>query len=122
MEDTVTLISEPTEIVECIDLGGTEIIQTFDERIEVVEISEQGPCGPSAAASLIVGETPAGNVDGVNATFTTALPFVPESVEIFVNGLKQKLIDEFNTVGSQTVSLAVSPGIGETILINYVRE
>jgi hypothetical protein len=70
---------------------------------------------------MIWGETPSGSVDGSNATFTSSYPFVPETVSVTVNGLWQKRVENFNTTGDQTVTLATSPGVGEKILINYLK-
>ncbi|MCC6328987.1 MAG: hypothetical protein IT174_10755 [Acidobacteria bacterium] len=98
-------VTEPASVV--ITVSGTQ--------------GPQGPPGPSGLAAQVVGETPAGAVDGSNATFTTAFAFIPESVDVTVNGLRQKRIDDFNTSGASTILLAVSPGPGEKVLINYLR-
>lgn len=89
----------------------------------VVNIAQglTGPPGASSVTAQVVGETPGGAVNGVNATFTTAFAFVPESVAVFMNGMMQKKIDEFNTSGSNTILLTFSPATGETILVNYLR-
>lgn len=86
---------------------------------------KQGPPGPpgpaGGAASFVFGETPSGTVNGSNATFTTAFSFVPETVEVFVNGLKQKRVTHFNTSGSNTILFSDSPQSGDLILVNYLR-
>ncbi len=70
---------------------------------------------------VVVGETPSGAVNGSNATFTSLSPFVPESVEVMINGLYQKRVRDFNTSGVQTIILSSSPNAGELILINYTK-
>lgn len=69
----------------------------------------------------ILNEIPTGVLNGMNATFTTQHDFVPGSVEVFVNGLKQKLINDFNTTGVRTILLAQSPNSNENILVNYIK-
>lgn len=80
-----------------------------------------GPAGPSGLAAQITGEVPSGSIDGSNATFQTEFEFVPESVDVTVNGLRQKRVDDFNTSGTQTITLVVSPEIGTNLLVNYLR-
>jgi hypothetical protein len=93
--------------------------------VTVIEAGQQGPPGPpgpsGGAASLVVGETPAGAVNGSNATFTSAYAFIPESVEVMVNGLTQRRVTDFNTSGNQTITLSDSPQAGDSIRINYTR-
>lgn len=101
-----------------------ELVVEIQEVIYVVTEGIQGPTGPAGASSVtaaVVGETPGGAVNGVNASFTTAFAFVPESVAVFINGVFQKKVDEFTTTGSNTILLTFSPATGERILVNYQR-
>ena len=72
-------------------------------------------------ANQVFGEVPSGAVNGSNATFTTAYNFVAGSVQVFVNGLLQKIITDYNTSGTTTILLAVSPTVNENILVNYLK-
>lgn len=67
----------------------------------------------------IVGEVPTGAIDGQNATFTSANPFVPESLEVFVNGCKQSIVDDYQAIAPNQITLTFSPSVGEKISINY---
>lgn len=69
----------------------------------------------------VVGETPAGLVNGSNATYTTAFNFDPASVEVYVNGIRQKLVTHFNTSGLSTIILGDSPQTGDLLQVNYER-
>jgi hypothetical protein len=94
------------------------------QQVSIMLIGTQGPPGPAGASALaasVVGETPIGAVNGVNASFQTAFDFIPESVAVVVNGLQLKKVDEFNTSGTRNISLSVSPNAGEIILVNYLR-
>lgn len=74
------------------------------------------------AFDLVSNEVPAGDVDGSNATFTSNFSFIPESVEVYVNGLKQKPITHYQTSGNQTIVLNESPLMGDQLLINYLKQ
>lgn len=99
--------------------GVTEIIQTIPS-LEIIETGQQGSPGtPGNVGLTSIDETPAGAVDGVNATFTTAFDFVPESVQVFLNGIAQAKPLDYNTSGNDTILFAVSPLTGETVRVNY---
>lgn len=105
--------------VVVIDSGDSVIVRR--DRIEVVSIGIQGPPGQPGNGVQVFGETPAGSVNGSNATFTTAFNFVPESVAVSVNGLRQKRVDDYNTSGANTILMSVSPEAGTSILVDYLR-
>lgn len=73
----------------------------------------------TAGASFVFGETPSGAVNGSNATFTTAQNFVPESVQVFINGVSQTNGVDYTTSGTTTITLTVSPVSGDYIRVNY---
>lgn len=73
------------------------------------------------AADTVFGEVPSGAINGTNATFTTEFDFVPETVQVILNGMIQKRVQDYNTSGTQTITLNVSPTSGETLTINYQR-
>lgn len=90
-------------------------------QLKISTAGERGIPGPPAEAIVhITGETPTGLVNGSNATFTTEFEFVPESVQVYVNGVRQKIVPDYQTVGEQTIILAQSPLTGEHILVDYI--
>lgn len=108
------------------DVYSQTINANFGDRNAITGVVVPVPSNPppvsiSFADLLVSNETPAGLIDGSNATFTTAFHFIPESVEVMVNGLYQKRIRDFNTTGNHTIILAISPGAGETLLVNYIK-
>jgi len=74
-----------------------------------------------AGADEVTGEIPAGLINGSNATFTASFSFVPESVKVYINGMRQKLIDDYNTSGNTTILMAVSPETITNFLIDYQK-
>jgi hypothetical protein len=75
----------------------------------------------SVIDKFVFGEIPSGLINGSNATFTAANQFVPESLVVKVNGITQKLVDDYTVSGGLTISLLVSPVVGDKILINYIK-
>ena len=71
--------------------------------------------------SAIWGETPNGVINGSNAIYTTVNNFVPGSIELFVNGLRQRLITDFNTFGTTILILNDSPTSGDSLRVNYIK-
>jgi hypothetical protein len=84
-------------------------------------IKVTGKIIPGPSKDFIENEVPSGLVNGSNATFTSQYNFVPESVEVFINGLKQKPIIHYTTSGTTTIILSDSPQTGDQILINYQK-
>jgi len=70
---------------------------------------------------FVKNEVPSGIIDGVNATYIAAIAFLPETVEVFLNGLKLKVITDYNTSGNDTIQLVFSPLTGEILTINYIK-
>ena len=98
-----------------------EAIVQIRKVIEVVTEGIQGPRGILDPLMYVIGDVPADVINGSNATFTTTYNFIPESVAVFINGILQKRIQDFNTTGMLTVMLAVSPQVGDIVLVNYLR-
>ena len=69
----------------------------------------------------VINEAVTGTINGSNATFTTAFDFIPESIEIKVNGIMQKLSDDYTTSGAHTIQFVSSPVSGDKILISYTK-
>ena len=71
--------------------------------------------------NLIYNEVPIGLINGVNSIFTSVNNFIPEKIEIYLNGFLQKIINDYQTIGTNTIQLNFSPNVGETLLINYIK-
>ena len=96
-------------------------IASPDGSIRVIGSAGPSPGPGPGVGALVVGETPSGLVNNSNATYTTAFAFVPESVELFINGLRHKRILDFTTSGTTTVMLTDSPLTGDLLQLNYER-
>ena len=69
----------------------------------------------------VVNEIPSGLINGINNIFITLNAFISESLEVFVNGVKQKIIDDYNVSG-QNIILTHSLNVNENIVINYTKQ
>ena len=108
-------------------------------RITIAQLGQRGFTGISAydiavnngfigtEAQWLLGfypttnEIPIGLFDGVNATFTSLNGFVPETLTVFLNGILQKIIFDYNTIGDSTIVLNHSPSVNENLTINYFK-
>ena len=72
-------------------------------------------------SKIVIGEVPSGDIDGINNTFTSSMPFIVSSLEVFVNGIREKVLDDYNTIGNNTIFFNFSPEAGEHMVINYIK-
>jgi len=105
---------------EAVNIGiqpstGDVDITTIPQYITV----QVGATVTTSSGSFVIGETPSGAVNGSNATFTTSQNFVPESVQVFINGVSQTNAVDYTTSGTTTITLNVSPVSGDYIRVNY---
>jgi hypothetical protein len=76
----------------------------------------------SGLASLDMNESPIGLIDGSNATYASSSPFLVSSLEVYVNGILQRRVIDYNTTGNSTILFTDSPQIGDTITISYTQQ
>lgn len=69
----------------------------------------------------VVGETPTGVINGSNAKFESLYNFDPLSIEVILNGQILSKLEDYNTAGTRTINLFVSPNAGEILRINYTK-
>ena len=79
-----------------------------------------GPCGGSQP-SFVDGDSPAGIVDGSNTSFTlSAVPVPASSLAVYVNGMLQKLVQDYTLTGSTLQFVpAAAPQPADTLLASY---
>ena len=70
---------------------------------------------------FINGEEPNGIINGVNAIFTSRKLFIPETVEVYINGLRQMITKDYITTGYNTIILFNSLELTDQISINYIK-
>jgi hypothetical protein len=89
--------------------------------LEVGNGVNQGPPGPSGALQMIFGETPSGTIDGVNTNYTSAYPYSPNTIAVFLNGLRLRRTNDYTETGSQSFRFVNSPLPGDSLSIDYLQ-
>lgn len=114
--DNVSINTYPQAVTLNInDLTGEITVFTRPQNV-VIEFNGALTTG---SGSFIIGETPAGTINGSNATFTTAQNFDPASVSVFLNGVNIINGVDYITTGQNTILLNVSPVNGDYLRVNY---
>lgn len=70
------------------------------------------------SANTVENEIPIGLIDGQNSIFKPKRNFIPESLEVFSNGLKQVLVEDY-IISNDSIILNFSPNLNEELTINY---
>lgn len=121
MDTTIINIIQPDESV---NINVEDSLSAV--LVNVSQVGQVGPQGPPGASgslgNFLFGEILVGVVNGSNATFTTPFNFVPGKIEVFINGLLQKLITHYQTIGVNTIIFNDSPQTGDTILSNFIKQ
>lgn len=78
------------------------------------------PITPGLLAVNFIKETPAGDVDGVNVTFTLANSPVTGTVDLYTNGLLE-LAGTHYTISGLTITYTVAPEVGDIVRANYIK-
>jgi hypothetical protein len=79
-----------------------------------------GPGGSTAAVNtLVIGEIPTGLVNGTNLVYTISQTPLNGSVEVFLNGLRQTVTNDY-TISGVTITMILAPVSPDTIITNYV--
>jgi hypothetical protein len=77
--------------------------------------------GGGGTVSEIWGETPGGTIDGSNKNFTTANPYRANLSAVFLNGLRQRRVADYNETGTQSFSFVNAPLPGDSLSIDYIQ-
>jgi hypothetical protein len=76
--------------------------------------------GPSRSTE-VYGEVPAGPVNGVNATFLTAFAFRTNSERLYLNGVRQKRVNDYTVIPPTTLVFVLAPRANDHVLVDYLR-
>lgn len=77
--------------------------------------------GTLSSGDFVFREVPSGAIDGANATYTTAFSFIPETLEVYYNGVLQKPVNDYIASGGNTITFTFSPESPDTIMVNYIK-
>lgn len=63
----------------------------------------------SGSGTPVRNETFTGTVDGTNTVFTTASNFIAGSTQVYHNGMRQQLGDDYTETGPNEITFSVAP-------------
>jgi hypothetical protein len=79
---------------------------------------------PSTGSSTphgVWGETPSGTIDGSNKNYTSAQPYSPTTLAVFLNGLRMRRSGDYTETGSNSFSFVTAPLPGDSLSIDYMQ-
>jgi hypothetical protein len=79
-----------------------------------------GPSGTVVPSGYVIGEAAGGAIDGVNKVFSSANAFLASSLAVYLNGLRQRRVDDYNEIGATQFQFLLAPHVGDTISIDYL--
>ena len=101
------------KILQCSEfIIGDEVIITYISQQPINYKSD----------NFIVNEVLSGLINGMNNSFTTEFDFVPESLEVLINGVTQEKIVDYINVGARTILFTQSIELGDKLLVNYLKK
>jgi hypothetical protein len=77
-----------------------------------------GGGGGGGGGTSISGEVPSGPIDGVNTTFILGHTPLPNTLKVFLNGLRQKQTLDFLFSGA-TITFVTAPQNSDLLLCDY---
>ena len=114
--DNISINTYPQAVTLSInDLTGEISVLTKPQNVVI----EFNGALTTSSGSFVIGETPAGTINGSNATFTTVQNFDPASIAVLLNGVTLVNGIDYYTTGQTTIILNISPVIGDNLRVNY---
>jgi hypothetical protein len=69
----------------------------------------------------IWGEIPVGSINGTNVTYTTANPYSPGLLAVYLNGLRMRRANDYVETGNQSFQFLNAPLPGDSLSIDYIQ-
>jgi hypothetical protein len=84
-----------------------------------------GPPGPPGGTlvegtTFVMGELIASGIDGVNKIFSAVNAFAADSLEVYLNGLRQRRGNDYDEITDTDFEFYVAPKASDSISIDYV--
>lgn len=112
------IVTPPQKAVIQINAQQALEVRILQQPVQVIEINK-GESNIAAVFPII--EEALGVVNGINAIFTSTYPFKPETLQVFVNGLLQKKLLDYNNTDTQNIQFTFSPLDSENITLTYYK-
>lgn len=77
--------------------------------------------GDGSSATRVHEESPKGNYDKTNTDYRTVQPFISSTVELFLNGLRQRsgIDNDFLLISPNIIRMNDSPWQGDLLTVSY---
>jgi hypothetical protein len=126
-DQIATVALGQTKPLEVQFLGEDIVISTFVVQDAMGPPGGPGPPGPpgppgSGIFSLITNETPTGAINGVNTGFMTSQLFQGLDLIVYLNGLRQRIDQDFTILNANTFTMTAPPLMGDTINVDYIPQ
>jgi len=106
-----------------VDNGLNEVVVLQDSTSTAVEIDRGVTVVNNyGGVAFVTNETPTGLVNGINATFTSEFAFDGDTLEVWRNGSKLTVNEDYSITNSTTFVFFTSPITGDNLLINYTKQ
>ena len=115
MSDIIINVTPPIESLISIE------ITSLSEPLIDIQVLQNTANQIASPDSLIFNEVPTGVINGVNPIFFSAFNFQPETLQVFIGGLKLQVLVDYNTVNSNKIILYVSPIPEDVLTLNYIK-
>ncbi len=79
------------------------------------------PPPSSVVPAIIWGEIPSGLIDGINQNYTSAHAYLSGRLAVFLNGLRQRRLDDYTETGSNSFRFLYPPVPNDSLSIDYIQ-
>lgn len=106
-----------SDLAAAATLTGPEYFEVLQGGVNK-KVTATSLVGDVASSAFVDGETPTGDIDGVNDVFTLANNPIAASVKVYQNGIRLKVTDDY-TISGATITFVTPPAISDIILTDY---
>lgn len=73
--------------------------------------------------NIILNETPTGSINGINLVFSTIYNYRTNSTQLFMNGIRMKLGDDYTELGTNQIQFIIGsvPFTNDSLIIDYIK-
>jgi len=78
--------------------------------------------GVVSLGSIITQETPTPATDGAQLVFTITNPCQPGTLEVFMDGVRQLPVTDFDETTTTTFTMTFAPDTAENLRVDYIKQ
>jgi hypothetical protein len=111
----------PSSTIDVALYSGPEIDVNYGHQGVQGPPGPMGPQGPVGISQSVFGETPVGAINGTNLSYTSARPYSPGLLAVYLNGLRLRHSNDYTETGSQSFQFISAPLAGDSLSIDYIQ-